>query len=205
MKGQMLLSLALLACGTAVSCAVPTSNSPPATATPFPRVAPPTLVPTPNGMIRPGGRLDDMVLTTAPRDNFVEFRERSDIFNTCDPIVGESGTYTRECDVPSMLELFIGYGDSAPAADALDAKWSKTTWQLILDDRQVDLSRFGTADVNGPARMRLWNVVLTHPSPGEHVLRYVRTFEGKSTAVTWRFTVLAPAADRVPEGTSPLP
>jgi hypothetical protein len=135
-----------------------------------------------------------MVLTTAPPGDFAAFRQSSDLFNHCDPVVPRPGVYTRTCEVPATLNLFIGYGSSAATAAALDAQWANTAWELILDDRPVNLAPFGVIDldagVGGDARERLWNVVATHPPPGRHALRYAWTADGDTTAVTWIFTVL---------------
>jgi hypothetical protein len=189
-----LLIAAILICG-AEACArpspappaVPPSPAPPPTASP---------APTPDGRVKPGDWLGAMVLTIAPPGDFAAFRQRNDLFNHCDPAVTRPGVYTRTCEVPATLNLFIGYGASAATAEALDAQWAKTTWELILDDRPVNLAPFGAIDLdaggNGAGKQRLWNVVATHPPPGRHALRYVWTADGATTAVTWIFTVLPP-------------
>lgn len=137
-----------------------------------------------------------MVLTTAPPGDFAVFRQRNDLFNYCDPAVPRPGVYTRECEVPATLNLFIGYGASDTTVGALDAQWGKTAWELILDDRPVNLTPFGAIDLAsgaaGISKQRLWNVVATHPPPGRHALRYVWAADGATTAVTWIFTVLPP-------------
>jgi hypothetical protein len=192
MTRSLLLALLLCICGAA-ACAAPQAVAPPSTlpSPTFPPTASP--VPPPDSRIRPGDWLGEMVLTTAPPGDFAAFRQRYDLFNGCDPAVTRPGIYRRECEVLATLNLFIGYGIAAASTEELDDRWDKTTWELIFDDRPVNLARFGVidldSDADGAPEQRLWNVVATHPPPGRHALRYVWTADGATTAVTWIFTV----------------
>lgn len=148
-----------------------------------------TLIPTRAGsMLKPGDKSGDMVLTTGPSEGMKE------IWMYCDPFVTESGVFTKECGVPGIPDLFIGYGIVADTTGELDAAWPAMTWELTLDDHPVNLSAFGVLDqddvVDGrPVKRRSWNVVLHQSTPGKHTLRYVLNESGKPTDVTWVFTV----------------
>ena len=147
-------------------------------------------------VLGPGDEVDGMRLTTATATD-------TEIFNFCDPVVLESGTFHRDCEVPAVQRLLIGWGDLASSPELLEDEWQAQTWSLFLDDRPVDLDAFGTLpdrDLIEPAAggdvwLRQWGVSLVNLTPGEHTLRYLveTTGAGEETAgatdVTWTFTV----------------
>lgn len=116
------------------------------------------------------------------------------IFNYCEPYLGSQPvTLTFECQVPQSYLLFVGYGEIANSIAELNKKWESKTWTLYLDGNPVDLSAFGTLDVDLGKKIRVWNVALENPSLGAHVLRYEARDEQSSASVTdltWRFTVV---------------
>jgi hypothetical protein len=122
---------------------------------------------------------------------------------TCDPIIAQAGTHARECTVPQLQRLMVGYGDIAASPELLEQRWRVQRWRLYLDGQEVDLNAFGTladrlynaGNVSDKTWMRLWAVTLVSPTPGQHTLRYVRepSTPGQSLSdtldVTWTFTV----------------
>jgi len=149
-----------------------------------PTLVPATIVP----MIVPGDTLDKMIVTTGEIGKFTE------IWIFCDPLIAEPGVFTRECEVPEMKNLQVGYGIFADTVEELDALWATFNWKLFLDGNPVDLSAYGTFDqddvFDDPVKLRMWNVVLDQVTPGTHSLRYVFDEFGEPFDVTWIFTVI---------------
>jgi hypothetical protein len=146
----------------------------------------------------PGDDVAGMRLTTAGATD-------PDIFVFCDPILRGTGTFHRECEVPALQTLPIGWGNLAPSPEILEEEWQAETWSLFLDGRPVDLAAFGTLPdrhyfepaAGGNVWLRQWAVALVNPQPGEHTMRYVQELTGAGEDpvgkrdVTWTFTVAA--------------
>jgi len=153
--------------------------------------------PQPGGLLRPGAELDGMRLATGDERDTTIF----DI--SCDPIIPQPGIHQRNCEVPQLQRLMVGYGNIAASPELLEQEWRAQQWQLFLDGQGVDLAAFGTladrpyvgANVGGGAWIRLWAVTLVNPTPGQHTLRYLRGHSAVGAApadtldVTWTFTV----------------
>jgi hypothetical protein len=148
-------------------------------------------------LLGPGDEVAGMRLTTATTTD-------TDIFATfCDPILLEPGTFHRECEVPAVQRLMIGWGNIAPSPEILEEEWQAQTWALSLDGHPVDLAAFGTLPdsqtfepaVGDDVWLRRWSVALVNPKPGQHTLRYVteQTGAGEESAgtgdVTWTLNV----------------
>lgn len=130
--------------------------------------------------VKPGDEIGPMVVTTG---GF----EIVPIWAFCVPAFLNPGVTTTECNVPALPELAIGHGWWAADETLRDASWEATTWELYLDDQQVDLDAFGTFDADLPqtglpghdvneeviTKLRSWDVVLEKPTPGAHTLRSV--------------------------------
>jgi predicted small secreted protein len=147
----------------------------------------------------PGDEVVGMRLTTATATD-------TDMVGTfCDSVLREIGTFHRECEVPALQRLLIGWGNIAPSPEILEEEWQAETWALFLDGRPVDLAAFGTLPdrqffepaVGGPVWLRQWSVALVNPKQGEHTLRYVIELTGAGEEpvgtrdVTWTFNVAA--------------
>jgi predicted esterase len=81
------------------------------------------------------------------------------------------------------------------------------TWNLSIDDNPVNLSEFGTLDLDLGKKIRVWNIALENISPGSHVLRYVaREIENPQnvTDITWFITVVDQTVS-APTESSPAP
>jgi enterochelin esterase-like enzyme len=167
-------------------------------------VAVPTLTPksdTSGNKVDPGEEIGGMLLTTGQDEGIPE------IWEFCDPYVTGAGVTVRECQVPALQRILIGYGAPGNTLDELDSYWSTTSWELYLDDQPVNLTAFGTFDQVGDSNsvLRLWNVVLMNPAPGLHTLRSVSIENGELFDNTWNFTVASPATMEIPAGSETLP
>jgi hypothetical protein len=109
-----------------------------------------------------------------------------------------TGRHRGTCmDVPRVRRLFVGYGMWASKA-AISRLWNARDWSMWIDGQRVSLDEFGTADrmlwAYPPAggkdvTLREWSVILAHPTPGSHTIRYrIRQPQG-TTDVTWEFKV----------------
>ena len=143
--------------------------------------------------LRPGDQLGGMKLV--PGGN----APATSVFEYCDPVVLDPGTYERSCQVPAVRNLHIGTGPFFEP-DRVEEGWNDQDWKLWLDGRPVDLGQFGTYDIpidkyeplgGEPAVVRNWNVLLLDPTAGSHKLRYLLTFKqsGAKLDMTWIFTM----------------
>ncbi|GEM_PF-826609 len=142
-------------------------------------------------MLRPGDLIGEMQVVKSELENM-----NLSIFNYCEPYLGSQPVVlTFECQVPRSDFLFIGYGEIANSIDELNKKWEAKTWRLSINGNPVDLSAFGTLDVDLGRKIRVWNVALENLSLGSHVLRYEAQEEQNSrnvTDLTWMFTMVDP-------------
>lgn len=129
---------------------------------------------------QPGDSIGEMVLKTG---GF----EIVPIWAFCSPTFLNPGVTTTECGVPALPELAVGHGWWAADEALRDASWEAMTWELYLDERQVDLNAFGSFDADLPqtgllghdaneeviTKLRSWDVVLAKLTAGVHTLRSV--------------------------------
>jgi hypothetical protein len=143
--------------------------------------------------LRPGDRFNGMTLA---KETVATAHQK--LFDICDPAILSSGHYVRRCgQVPRVSRLFIGYG-SFDLPRRINKAWSAAKWTAWLDGRPIDLRSFGTSDRTlvafPPAgfkdvTLREWRIMLVHPSPGRHALRYRVREPGGVSDATWTFTV----------------
>jgi hypothetical protein len=137
-------------------------------------------------LINPGDKVGEMTVTTGSAS--------ADIFSFCDPFA-KPGVEVRECVVPPVSSLGIGWGNFADSADQLESEWQAQTHELILDGYPVNLAAFGTVDSHIPqGYLRTWNIMVEGLTSGQHELHYVvhekqPGNEDAVTDVTWIFTV----------------
>jgi hypothetical protein len=145
------------------------------------------------GPVGPTDVVDGMEVASVPLGPGV-----FDLFIFCRAVTLEPGAHARTCRVPWVSQLYVGYGEFAPA-DELEGLWRTLRWKAWLDGRRVDLEAFGTSDRKlaafEPAGyedvvVRTFDVTIFTPRPGRHTLRYVREpARGAKTDVTWTFTI----------------
>lgn len=177
MKGYFDLACILIIATVLSACAVPTAT---------PTLAPPIS----KSSLRPGTTFQEMTVDTA-QDQAGE----PSIFDTCSPIITETdaSVIVRECSVPQMPVIFVGYGDFASSQEELDALWESETWAMYIDGHPVALDEFGVFDIDWEGnRLRQWNVTVHNLTPGQHAFRYVigRVDNSREpTDATWTVTV----------------
>jgi len=145
--------------------------------------------------VGPGGKIGAMTLARG-----IEHKADAELWGPlgCDGVIPKPGRYRRTCSVPFVRRLFIGYGDWERTRRALDSVWKQLKWDLWLDGRHVNLSRFGTSERTlyyfRPAGgknviLREWSVILIGVTPGKHVIRYRSASRSLGTTdATWTFT-----------------
>src|SRR5215207_6315235 len=98
-------------------------------------------IPDVKGLINPGDKIGSMTVTTG--------QGSADIFSFCDPFA-EPGVEIRECTIPLVPSLGIGWGNLADSADQQESESQAQTWELSLDSYPVNLPALGTVDSNIP-------------------------------------------------------
>jgi len=122
------------------------------------------------------------------------------LFDTCNPVILRSGTYSRRCGVvPRVKRLFIGYGAFA-LPRKIDQLWSSSTWAAWFDGRRIRLPGFGWSDRTLSAfppaggkdvTLREWRVMLVGATPGRHTIRYRFRDPAGPIDATWAFAMSA--------------
>ena len=115
----------------------------------------------------------------------------------CDPVVLSPGRRVRSCfPIRRVRRLFVGHGTWA-LKKRIDTAWNQQSWQMWIDGRRVDLSRFGHSDrwlYNYPPAqgrdvvLREWAVILISPR-GRHSIRYRMRLPAGVFDTTWKFHV----------------
>ncbi len=146
-------------------------------------------------MLKPGDRIDDMLITTGagtapPLWAFCSSTQASDSLTTVD------------CHVPLLPKLTIGrvFGAADQVLQPLD--WSALRWKMYLDEQLIDLNDFGTYNFILPdlaphpspireviRKTTVWDVVLVNPAPGNHTLRGLVNTENGTYEWIVNFTV----------------
>jgi len=140
-------------------------------------------------MLKPGDRIDEMIITTGAD-------EAVPLWAFCLPIVESDRRIMVNCTEISYPRLAIGhtFGLMDLVPPSLD--WSELTWELYLDEQPVDLGAFGTYDFVHPdlapspspirevfRKVTVWDIVLVNPTPGVHILQGVAKVENE--IYTW--------------------
>lgn len=150
--------------------------------------------------LEPGDEINGMVINTGTT-------KAPPLWAFCSPAVEKQGVTTVDCLVPPLPKLAIGHtlGVADPALQTMD--WSALTWELYLDGQSIDLDAFGIYDFVVPdlaprpspirevfRQMRAWDVVLTNPTSGAHILQGATYAETSTYKWVVNFTVKAPLA-----------
>jgi hypothetical protein len=142
-------------------------------------------------MLRPDDTLGDMKLLSYCEGEFVN------------KLCTDDELYNGTCEIPTgVTDLWISAGWAEETKEELEVAWKDSTWEMTFDGHKVDLSAFGTYDVEinhpffGPLQARVWNFCVSNIAPGKHNARYdfnlVNAFERGNHAEDWTFTVLEP-------------
>lgn len=120
-------------------------------------------------MIQPGDKVGDFLITTGEKNVLYPF----DYYRSCTE-QEEPDTYICKSTVGKTLNVTAGLFDdsalrkSTPTA-TLDEAWSAYHYELIIEDRPVNLDAFDTIEIKHPVLgpMRFWNVVVVTDKPGQ--------------------------------------
>ncbi len=138
-----------------------------------------------SGLVKPGDTIGEMVAVKATPDAIRYTAHCKLPADTPDPLT--PGTYQIDCQVPPSKFLWLDDGWFAKGLQTLDENWRAFTFEMSIDDRQVDLEAFGTADEVKPGgdSGRTFNLALENAS-GKHIVRLVHqikedVFDGYTT------------------------
>jgi len=118
----------------------------------------------PSGMIEPGDKVGDFLVTTGEEGNFTYgfdldcseegSEQKADL--SCKSTVGD------------IVNITTGIYDDTHSGK-LEEYWSNSNYQLFIEGRPVDLQAFGTVEYKHPVVgvIRFWNVVISTHKPGE--------------------------------------
>jgi hypothetical protein len=152
-------------------------------------------------MLKPGEKIDDMVITSGVKDAFP-------LSAFCSSTKENEHSIRVDCgELALCANLAIGqtFGvtDLIPAIDR-----ENLTWKMSVDGHPIGLEAFGVYDFVHPDLVlnpstgrelfkvgRLWNVVLVNPTPGTHRLQGQAQPRDGSAPYTWtvNFTVATPS------------
>lgn len=153
---------------------------------------------TDRSMLKPGDEIDGMVITTG-------IAKTLPLWAFCSPALENNGVVSVDCRVPSLSRLAIGhtFGLADSALQTLD--WSTLSWELDLDGHLLDLEAFGIYDYVMPElaphpspirevfrQFKAWDVVLTNPKPGMHILHGVARAETDTYGWVVNFNIEGP-------------
>jgi len=164
----------------------------------------PTRQSTDKSMLKPGDEIDGMIITTGTA-------KTPPLWAFCSPALENDGVMSADCEVPQLSRLAIGhtFGVADPTLQTMD--WSSLTWELHVNGQPVDLEAFGIHNYVMPdlaprpspvreifGQMKAWDVVLTNPTPGAHVL--LGTAYAKNEMHKWivNFTVKTRGTPHLP-------
>ena len=142
----------------------------------------------PGTKIKPGDKIGDM--------EFISNYEQCPAPNFSD-ICGFDALADGTCEIPAdMTQFWISIGWAEDTQEALGLAWQDSKWNMTFDSYNVDLSAFGTYDMDLEGqKARTWNVCISNPPAGKHTVVYKYSFENGSRpgnhTSTLIFTVLA--------------
>jgi hypothetical protein len=158
------------------ACVAPPATSPTAAPT----------APSTAAMINPGDKIADFLVTTGKTGEVIY---QWDLGCTKQ---GSAEVYICKTTVGKQVNLSVGvYADHGKTLDSL---WSEHTYELFVGDRPVNLTAFGSIDIQHPrvGTMRCWNVVLEAAKPGEIAVRDRGKVGDEAFESTTTFTFSAP-------------
>jgi hypothetical protein len=130
------------------------------TATPQPVETPSQRI---EGMINPGDKIGDFLITTGDGEDV--------IFVTKLHCPFDSSTETESCEQPVGTKVNVSQGIFADPSigKTLDELWSEQTHEMVIEGRPVNLQAFGSVDFSQPVvgTVRVWNVVIVTDKPGK--------------------------------------
>ena len=129
----------------------------------------------PGTKIKPGDKIGDMEFIS----EYESCQAPNILYDLC---TEKEVVFDGTCTVPaSQKKFWISTGWMEGSQEAMEMEWKDSEWSMTFDDREVDLWSFGTFDmewtdptgkVKDVQYARTWNVCVSNPAPGPHVVRY---------------------------------
>ena len=152
-------------------------------------------------MLKPGEKIDDMVITSGVEDAFP-------LSAFCSPTKENDHSIRVDCRELSVCAN-LAIGQTFGVTDLIPASIDREdlTWKMSVDGHPIGLEAFGVSDSVHPDLVlnpstgrelfkvgRLWNVVLVNPTPGMHQLQGQAQPRDGAAPYTWvvNFTVATP-------------
>jgi hypothetical protein len=160
-------------------------------------------------MSQPGDAIHGMSLATGAAD-------ATPLWAFCSSSQESSHIQTFNCRAPVLPALAIGHVFLLAEMVSANSDGSDLVWDLSIDNQIVDLESFGRFEyvmpsmAKSPSPVRevfkkatAWNIVLTHLSPGEHILSYRAQSEAESHL--WLVNLVIEGADGGDISAAPFP
>lgn len=157
----------------------------------------------PYPMLKPGEKIDDMVITTG-----VEHALPLSAF--CSATQENDHSIRVDCVEPAVCAN-LAIGDTFGVMNLIPSSisWKELNWEMSVDGYPIDLEAFGVSNFVYPdlaprpspirevfKSSRLWNVILINPTPGTHKLQgQAKSPDGKA-AYTWVVNFTVPSSRR---------
>jgi len=147
---------------------------------------------TAEGMIDPGDKLGDILVTTGDEKD-VDYLMELDCV--------EQDDQNMTCDVNTGKKVNVSYAvynDGRVPGSTLDSLWSEHTYMMLIGDQQVNLEAFGSIDAyhtnefGNPFKMRHWNVWIVADKPAEVKIQHSGVVGGEPFEGTTTITFVAP-------------
>ena len=133
-----------------------------------------------NKPLRPGDSIGEMAIVsaTSPVPHVTSFCSREELG------IGD-------CMVPKIGHIGITQGWEEETMEELEKAWSSSSWELVVDGRNVDVNAFLSDTMELEDRVvRYWSIALQSPTPGKHTVRWAITgVPEEDFDETWVFTV----------------
>lgn len=143
-----------------------------------------------NGMIDPGDKVGDFLVTTGSEEDTNYLMEL-----TC---AGQD-EQNETCEASTGKKVNVSYAlYNEKAGETLDDVWSGHTYKMLIGDQQVNLKAFGsidayhTNDFGTPFKMRHWNVWILTDKPGEITIQHSGVAGGEPFEGITTITFVAP-------------
>jgi hypothetical protein len=135
--------------------------------------APSNSTPTATGMINPGDKIGDFLITTGGLEGVKSVWDLG-----CDESEGKAS-----CRLPVGTKVNVSWGIYADASkgEDLETKWAGFTYEMVIDGRPVNLKAFGYVIFPYRYTTRCWDVVITTDKPGEIEIKGTGAPAGETT------------------------
>jgi len=119
-----------------------------------------------DALIEPGEKIGDFLITTGVQGNFTY------PFDIPCTEPGENNTSNCEAPVGKAINISTGIYDKTGSGN-LDQIWTKSNYQMFINDRPVDMKAFGIIEYEHPSIgiIRFANVTIIASNPGEITVR----------------------------------